>query len=59
MNNHLYCVLIRPDLGLPWKCENAGAENYGVIDFHFLLIVDWVGERVDPSRLKQREAIRR
>lgn len=52
-NNYLYCVLISPNLGLPWKCENTGTKNYRVIDFYILFIVDWVGECMDFSSLKQ------
>lgn len=54
--NYLYCVLISSNLGLPWKCENTGTQNYRVIDFYILLIVDWVGEGVDLSSLKREEA---
>lgn len=50
---YLYCVLISSSIGLPWKCENTGTENYGVIDFYILFIVDWVRETVDLSSLKR------
>lgn len=54
-NNYLYCVLISSDPGLPWKCQNTGTKNYGVIDFYILFIVHWVGEWVDSSILKKEQ----
>lgn len=51
--NYLYCVLISSDLGLPWKCKNTGTENYRIIDFYILFIVDWVGKCMDISGLKR------
>lgn len=50
---YLYFVLISSNLGLPWKCENTWAENYRIIDFNILVIVDWVGKCVDLSRLRR------
>lgn len=53
--NYPYFVLISSNLGLPWKCENTWAQDYRIIDFHILLIVDWVGKSVDLSRLRIKE----
>lgn len=49
---HLYFVLISSNLRLPWKCENTRAEDYRIIDFDILFIVDWVGKGVDLPRLR-------
>lgn len=50
----LYHVLIGSDLGLPWKPQDAGTENDGIIDFHILFVADCVGELVNVPTLKQR-----
>lgn len=52
---HLYFVLISSNLRLPWKCENARAEDNRIIDFDILFIVDGVGQGVDLPRLRMKE----
>lgn len=54
MDKYLYCVLVGSNLRLPWKREDTGTEDYGIVDFYILFIMDCVGQLMDSSILEQK-----
>lgn len=49
---HLDGVLVRSLFRLPWKCEDGGCEDDGVVDLYVLLIMHRNREFMDTSCLK-------